>query len=216
MRRDTNWGLYIGLLLVLIGVLFFLDLNGILPGELFSEYVNLVIGVVLLVGYFRTKSMGVLMPSIFFITNGVLMLCDNYVYGFNYIAGIFLIPGFMLLVAFMARKMIGYLIPGALLVSWGIYVFLISAGVFESFTTMSGMSFIFTAIGFLIIFLYEQKIWAGIPALVIGVIGIIIVTLGFGPEARHILFNVTSIGVIVIGLLLILRSLFKPKHNQGE
>ena len=53
MRKESNIGLYIGLLLVLGGIVCFLDLNGLLPGELFSQYINLIIGTVIFVAYLK-------------------------------------------------------------------------------------------------------------------------------------------------------------------
>ena len=63
MRKENNIGLYIGLLLVLGGIVCFLDLNGLLPGELFSQYINLIIGVVIFVAYLRNKKFYILMIS---------------------------------------------------------------------------------------------------------------------------------------------------------
>ena len=120
MRKESNIGLYIGLLLVLGGIVCFLDLNGLLPGELFSQYINLIIGTVIFVAYLRNKKFYVLMISSFFIFNGLLLILDKWLIGWNYLAGVFLIPGLMFMVAFIAKKFLAYLVPGALLTSWGI------------------------------------------------------------------------------------------------
>lgn len=216
MKRENNIGLYIGLLLVLGGIVCFLDLNGLLPNELFSQYINLVIGIVILVAYFRNKKFYMLMVASFFIFNGILLVIDKYVYGWNYLAGILLIPGLMFMVAFLTKKLLGYLIPGALLSSWGIFVILITADVLNGFNMITGMGFVFTALAFFIIFLYDQEAWAGIPALVLGIIGMIIVTLGLGEVARLILFNITAIGVVLIGLILIARSFIRSKGHNDE
>lgn len=216
MKKDNNIGLYIGLLLVLGGIVCFLDLNGLLPGELFSQYINLIIGVVVLVAYFRSKKLSILMIASFFILNGILLILDKLIFGWNYLAGVFLIPGLMLLIAFLVKKFIAYLVPGALLTSWGIFVLLITANVFNGFTMTVGMGFIFTAIGFLIIFLYEQEAWAGIPALVLSVIGVVMITLGLGEVSRLILFNITAIIVVLIGLILIVRSFMKNKEHRSD
>lgn len=216
MKKDNNIGLYIGLLLVLGGIVCFLDLNGLLPGELFSQYINLIIGVVILVAYFRNKKLSILMVASFFILNGILLVIDKFIYGWNYMAGVFLIPGIMLLIAFLVKKFIAYLVPGALLTAWGIFVLLITAGVFNGFTMTVGMGFLFTALGFLIIFLYEQEAWAGIPSLILGIIGAMMITLGLGEVSRLILFNVTAIIVVLIGLILIVRSFIKPKAHSND
>lgn len=215
MNKSTNWGLYTGILLVLIGIIFFLDLNGILPEQSLSEYLNLIIGIVLLIAYIRQKRLSTLMFATFFIANGLLLLLDSYIPEFIYFSGMLLIPGIMFLVAFIVRKHIGYLVPGAMLSSWGVYIILLITDVIYGFTMTIGMGFVFTAIGFLVIFIFESQPWVGLPSLILGIIGIVIVTLGLGEAARHILFNLTSIGVVVIGLALILKSLFK-NNQQGE
>lgn len=212
MKRNTNGGLYVGLLLILVGIVFLLDLNGILPDDMMSEYVNFIVAFLCLVGFVNSKKLITLMGATFFITNGAIILADRYIDAWIYLSGIMLIPAMMFLVAFVVRKNIGYLIPGAMLSSWGMYMLLMIAGVFSGFTTIIGMGFIFTAIGFLVIFIYVQEMWAGVPSFVIGVIGIIVATLGFGETARFILFNVLTIAAIVLGLLLVIRSMFKNKE----
>lgn len=216
MRKNNNVGLYIGLLLVLGGIVCFLDLNGLLPGGLFSEYINLIIGAVILIGYIRSKKLSRLMVASFFIFNGILLILDQFIYGWNYLAGVFLIPGLMFMVAFLAKKALAYLIPGSLLTSWGTFVLLLTAGVLRGFSMITGMAFVFTALAFFIIFLYESEPWSGIPALILGSIGIVIITLGLGEVARLILFNVTAIVVILAGLILIARSFIKSKEDSDR
>lgn len=213
MRKDNNVGLYIGLLLVLSGIVCFLDLNGLLPGGLFSEYINLIIGAVILIGYTRNKKLYTLMTASFFIFNGVLLILDKFTYGWNYLSGVFLIPGLMFMVAFLAKKALVYLIPGALLTSWGTFVFLITADVLNGFTMITGMGFVFTALAFFIIFLFDQEVWSAIPALILGIIGVVIITLGLGETARLILFNITAIAVVLAGLILIARSFIRSKED---
>ena len=211
MRKESNIGLYIGLLLVLGGIVCFLDLNGLLPGELFSQYINLIIGTVIFVAYLRNKKFYVLMISSFFVFNGLLLILDKWLIGWNYLAGVFLIPGLMFMVAFIAKKFLAYLVPGAILTSWGIFILLITADVLNGFSMIVGMGFIFT-----VIFLYDREAWSGIPSLVLGIIGIIMITLGLGEVSRLILFNFTAIAVVLIGLILIVRSFIKPKERSDE
>lgn len=216
MKRENNVGLYIGLLLVLSGIVAFLDLNGLLPREYLSDYISLIIGVVIFVAYFRNKRFSTLMVASFFIFNGILLIADKYIQGWNYFSGVFIIPGLMFMVAFIVKRMSSFLIPGALLTSWGIFIFLISADVISGFSMILGMGFVFTALAFFIIFLIEQEVWAGIPSLVLGIVGIIIITMGLGEVARLILFNITAIIVVLIGLILIARSFIKTKKSHDE
>lgn len=217
MKKSANAGLYLGILLVLVGIIFFLDLNQLLPEQAVSQYINFILGILCFVAYLRQKRMSLLMVATFFIGNGLLITLDQRLDAFVYFAGLLLIPGLMFIVAFVVKKALGYLIPGAMLISWGIYVMLLMTDVLNGFTMTVGMAFIFTAIGFLAIFLFEPEMWAGIPSLIMGVIGIVIVTLGLGEGARHILFNITCIGVVIIGLMLIVRSLLHHhKGDQGE
>lgn len=214
MKKDNNIGLYIGLLLVLGGIVAFLDLNNLLPGGFFSEYLNLILGIVILVAYLKTKKLPILMVSSFFVFNGILLIIDKLIYGWNYLSGILIIPGLMCIVAFIVKRYLRFLIPGALLTSWGIYILLITAHVISGFAMTLGMGFIFTALAFLIIFLYDQEVWCGIPSLVFTIVGIIIVTLGLGEIARMLLFNITAIVVVIVGLILIVRSFIKPKTTD--
>lgn len=214
MKKDNNVGLYVGLLLVLGGIVAFLDLNNLLPGGFFSEYLNLILGIIVLVAYLKTKKLPILMVSSFFVFNGILLIIDKLMYGWNYLSGIFIIPGLMCIVAFIVKRYLRFLIPGALLTSWGIYILLITAQVISGFTMTLGMGFIFTALAFFIIFLYDQEVWCGIPSLVFTIVGIIIVTLGLGEIARIILFNITAVLVIIVGLILIVRSFIRPKTTD--
>lgn len=120
------------------------------------------------------------------------------------------------MVAFIAKKFLAYLVPGAILTLWGIFILLITADVLNGFSMIVGMGFIFTALGFLVIFLYDREVWSGIPSLVLGIIGMIMITLGLGEVSRLILFNFTAIVVILIGLILIVRSFIKPKERSDE
>ena len=216
MKQEKNIGLYIGLLLVLGGIVGFLDLNGLLPGDLFSQYINLVIGLVILVVYLRSRKFYMLMISSFFILNGLLLLLDEWMIGWNYLSGVFLIPGLMFIVAFSVKRFLAYLIPGTLLTSWGIFVLLITAHILNGFFVIVGMGFLFTALSFLIIFLYNREIWTGIPLLIFGIIGVAILTLGLDGLTRLILFNFIAIAVILIGLILIIRSFIKTKGHSDE
>ena len=216
MKRENNIGLYIGLLLVLSGIVAFLDLNGLLPREYLSDYISLIIGVVVFIAYLRCKRFSALMVASFFIFNGILLIVDKYVQGWNYFSGIFIIPGLMFMVAFIVKRMSAFLIPGALLSSWGIFVLLISANIISGFSMILGMGFVFTALAFFIIFLIEQEVWAGIPSLVLGIVGVVIITMGLGEVARLVLFNITAILVVLIGLILIARSFIKTKKSHNE
>lgn len=216
VRKDNNVGLYVGLLLVLGGIVAFLDLNGLLPTKFLSQYVSLIMGIALFIAFLRTQKFSVLMTSSFFVFNGILLLVDQYVQGWNYFTGIFIIPGLMFMVAFIAKRVIGYLIPGALLTSWGIFLLLITADVISGFSMIMGMGFIFTALAFFLIFLYDQEAWAGVPSLVLSIVGVIIITMGLGEVARLVLFNMTAVSVVLIGLVLIGRSFLKGKKSHDE
>lgn len=214
--KKNNASLYFGLLLVLFGSVFFLDLNGLLPDRFYSEYINIILGVMAVVAFLKTKKLWVLMMGTFFLANGGIILLGSYMPGPTYLSAIMLIPGLMFFVAAIARKTSMFLIPGAMLTSWGVYVLMITAGVFTGFSLIMGMFFIFTALGFFIIFLYEQAIWAGIPSLVMGVIGILIITIGMGPVARNVLLQIVAIAVVVIGLGMIVRGFIKKPRDTEE
>ncbi|MGL4343728.1 MAG: hypothetical protein ACRCTE_00880 [Cellulosilyticaceae bacterium] len=212
-KSDTS--LYFGLLLVLFGVVFFLDLNGILPARFYSEYINIILGVIAVIAYFRSKKLWVLMVGTFFIANGGIIWIGQYFSRWTYLSAIALIPGVMFLVAAIARRSTMFLVPGAMLTSWGIYVLMISARLITGFSMIMGMFFIFTAMGFFIVFVFEQAAWAGIPTVVLGVIGIFIVTLGMGEIARNVLMQIVAIAIVVLGLGLIVRGMIhRPKDKE--
>lgn len=213
MNKNTR--LYLGIFMILVGVVFLLDLNGVLPRSFFGEYVNIILAVGIFAIYLRSRKFYVLMWASFFAFNGILIIVDGFIPGYNYWSGAFLLPGLMLLVAFIAKQSIGYLIPGSLLTCWGIYLFLITAYVLTGFTIVLGTFFIFTGIAFLIIFFYDDASWAAIPSIILGGFGVFVAAIGFGPIARNTLFQMISIAIIVIGVMLILKSLLHRK-KEGQ
>ena len=216
MNQGKNIGLYIGLLLVLGGIVGFLDLNGLLPGDSFSQYINLIVGGAILIAYLKNRRFYMLMIASFFIFNGLLLLLDEWLMGWNYLCGVFLIPGLMFLVAFSVKKYFIYLVPGTFLTSWGIFVLLITTHILNGFFVIIGMGFLFTALSFLVIFFYNREIWLSIPLLIFGTIGFLILTLGLDYVTRLILFNFIAIAVILLGLVLIIRSIIKSKGRSDE
>ena len=216
MNRSTNWGLYAGVLLVVVGIAFFLDINGILPQQAWGQYLNFVIGIIILIFYWRTKRLSTLMVATFFVANGLLIAIDNRVDAFIYFSGVLVIPGIMFCVAYVARRKVGYLIPGALLSSWGIYTALLTGGVFQSFLMGTGMLFVFTGLAFLVIALFDPHPWSLIPAGVMGIMGLMISAFGCDPTTRYLIFNGTCIGAIVLGIVLIIKNLYLNKHNRRE
>lgn len=211
--RKNNVSLYVGLLLILFGGAFLLDINGMLPARFYSEYINLILGAIGGVAYFRTRKTWVLAVGVFFFTNGGLIWVGNYLPGWNYLASIALFPGVILLTIAITKHSTMCLVPGAMLTSWGIYILLITARILTGFSVIMGMFFVFTALGFLIIFLAEQEAWAGVPALVMTLIGLVIVTMGLGPLARNILLQVAAITIVIIGVVLVMSGLI---HRSGD
>lgn len=214
MNKDRNTSLYLGLFMILVGIVFMLDLNGLLPVSFIGEYINIIVAVAIFILYLKSRKFYILICATFFVFNGTLLIVDGFVPGYNHWSGIFLIPGLMLLVAFIGRQSVGYLIPGALLTCWGIYLFLITAGVLASFTVIVGMFFVFTGIAFLIVFFYEHTSWAAIPAVILGGFGVFVATMGLGPIARNTVFQVISILIIAVGVSLIFKSLFGRKKEK--
>lgn len=216
MNKKSNVGLYTGLILVLIGVVFFLDLNNFLPTNYLSQVANLAIGVIIFVMYLNNKKLSSLMVGSFFLLNGGVLIIDRILPGYNYMAGLCLIPGLMFLIAYSVKKYSGYLIPGALLSSIGVYILLISARFIWGFGPVIGMFFIFMAIGFLIIFLSGSNNWAGIPSLIFGCIGVFIIAIGLGALMRHMVFNIVALGIVLIGVGIIIKHFMIDKHDKNE
>lgn len=215
VNKKSDIGLYIGMILVLLGIVFFLDLNMVLPSNSLSQLFNILVGVVLVVISLKKKKLSILMVGAFFFINGGILIIDQLLPGYNYLCAGLLIPGLMLMVAYSVRRYSALLVPGAVLTSLGIYLLLITAKVIWGFSWVLGMFFIFVAIGFLIIYICEQKIWAIITSSILGVLGVVIVTLGIGPVMRHWVFNSIAIGAVVVGGILILRNLLGDKSENN-
>ncbi|MGL4736423.1 MAG: hypothetical protein ACRCW2_03105 [Cellulosilyticaceae bacterium] len=215
--KKNNASLYVGLLLILFGGAFLLDLNGLLPDRFYSEYINLILGAIGVIFFFRTKKSWILAVGVFFLTNGALIWLDHYLPGWNYLAALALFPGVICLTVSLVKRSTMFLIPGAMLTSWGLYILLITARILTGFSVIMGMFFVFTALGFLIIFLCEQEAWAGIPALVMALIGLVIVTIGMGPVARNMLLQIAAVAVVVIGIALVISGMMhKPKEKHRD
>lgn len=214
--KKNNTSLYVGILLILFGAAFLLDLNGLLPDRFYNEYINIILGIVAVTAYLRTKKTWALVLGAFFLTHGSLVWLGRCLPGWTYLSGIALFPGVIFLVLALVKRQTMFLVPGAMLTSWGIYILLITAKVLTGFSVIMGMFFVFTAIGFLIIFLYEQEAWAGIPALVMALIGIVIVTIGMGPVARNVLLQVAAVAVLVVGVGLVVKGLTHKSKDKEE
>lgn len=216
MERKNDRGLYLGLTLVVLGIVFFLDLNGWIPNNFFGQYVNIILGVILLVAYFKTKNFLVLMTTSFFLTNGIMIVLDSMLVGYNYLAAMFIIPGVMFLVAFWKKRSTIYIIPGAILFWWGIYILLVTVGVLSGYLTIIGGFFILTGAGFLTICLWDSAKWAGIISLALGIMGVLIIAMGLGPISRNILFQIISIALVIGGILIIVKAKLTERNDSND
>jgi hypothetical protein len=205
MERKSNISAYLGALMILVGSVFLLELNGILPKTFIKEIFNIGLGLFLFILYAKNKRFYWVMLATFFTTNGCLHLLDSLLPGYNYWIGVFLIPGVMLLVAYMIQKKTPYLVPGSLLFFWGIYGLGITVGAFRSFTDVVGMFFIATAVAFMVMYMTLKQTWAMAVFIPIGILGLFIFILGLGPVVRNLLLQVVAIGVILAGFFLIIK-----------
>lgn len=216
MNRKSHVNLYIGFILALVGIVFFLDLNNILPPNYLSQVVNIIAGIMLLIMYFKNKKLYTLMFASFFILNSLFLIIEPLLPGYNRLAAGLLIPGLMLVIAYMARKDTVYLIPGAVMASMGIYVLLITAGIISGFSSVMGMFFVFFGMSFLVIFIGERKGWAVLTGLILSGIGIMIALLGVGALTRHLVLNVLALGAIMFGAVLMIKELSKSKDDKRK
>lgn len=216
MNKKSNMHLYIGLILVLIGTVFFLDLNNILPPNYATQVFNIIAGISILVIYFKNKKLYTLMLASFLLLNGLLLTVEPMLPGYNGISAGLLIPGFMLIIAYIARKDMVYLIPGAVMASLGSYILLITVGVISGFSSVTGMFFVFCGLSFLIIFLCERRGWAGLTGLILVGTGGLIALLGVGALTRHLIFNIIALGAILFGAILMIKGLIKNKDDERK
>lgn len=216
MNRKTNVNLYMGLILVLVGMACFLDFNNILPPGYSSQVINIVAGVVIFVIFLKNKKLYTLMAASFFFLNGLLLILEPILPGYNRLSAGLLIPGVMLIIAYSLRKDIIYLIPGAVMASMGAYILLITMGVINGFSCVIGMFFVFLGIGFLVIFIGAQKGWAGLTGIILGAIGLLITLLGAGILTRHLVFNLIALGAILFGAILMIKELKTNKDHRKK
>lgn len=213
MNKNSNISLYIGLVLVLLGIVFFLDLNNILPPNYSSQVVNIVAGIIILIMYFKNKKLYTLMFAAFFILNGLFLIVETILPGYNRLSAGLLIPGFMLMIAYGVKKDAVYLIPGAMMASMGVYILLITAGMIGGFSSIVGMFFIFCGISFFVIFICEKRGWAGLTGTILSGIGIIIILLGVGVLTGHLVSNMLALGAILFGGILIIKGFNKNRDE---
>ena len=84
MNKKSDIGLYIGMILVFLGIVFFLDLNMVLPSNSLSQLFNILVGGILVVISFKKKKLSILMVGAFFFINGGLLVIDQLLPGYNY------------------------------------------------------------------------------------------------------------------------------------
>ena len=94
----------VGLLMILIGAVSLLELNGKLPKSFLQEIVNIGIGSMFVVMYLKKRKFYLVMLGTFFLTNGGVHLIDALLIGYNYWTSIFIIPGVMLIVTYCIQK----------------------------------------------------------------------------------------------------------------
>lgn len=212
MNKNGQSSLYLGVLLVLGGILFFLDINGLLPGGNLSVYINLILGAVMLGIYLKEKKLSELMGATFFITNGLCILLHN-TFVYNGLVHLLIIPGIMFLVAYMKCKNIGYLCVGAFLSSWAAYFLSGSLGLMTGLFMALGMGMLANALAFLIIYSVTRRDWAKIATIVLFLCGLFVWSIDMGSAVRYMLLNIMTIGSIIVGLVMIVRALFKNKEH---
>ncbi len=216
MSTKQNAILYTGLMCILVGVVFLLQLNGLLPEAYLSEIVNVILALVFLISYIRRRDLILLLIGSFFGANSAMLIIGRMLGASTYLARLFFIPGIMLLVAYIVKKKTALSILGSLFTLWGLYFFLRDPMYIRGFNLSVGALLLFTAIAFLLIWILERQSWPAIPALAFGGLGAYIVASGLSPVIKNMALQGVCILLIIIGVIFVIKSLFKEHLKDHE
>ena len=78
-------------------------------------------------------------------------------------------------------------------------------GLLYSFGVGMGMFFLFTALAFLVTYICQGESWLVVPIVTLGGIGIVIMMMGLGKEARGVLLQLGAIGIVALGITMIIQ-----------
>lgn len=215
MDNKQGFLLYTGITCILLGVGFLLYIHGFLPNIFLTEYVNILIGIILFIVYFRNKSNFALLGGIFFFANVSMLFAGKLLDTSSLGARIIFIPGVMLLAAYIFKKNSVILTIGSILTFWGIFLIIKEPAGIVGFHFSIGSLMLFTVLAFILIGIIERQSWPVLPSLILGLMGSYLIIDELGIVAREIVLQIGCMLLIVIGIVFVIKSLFK-KHLEEE
>ncbi|PIU61816.1 hypothetical protein COZ55_00325 [archaeon CG_4_8_14_3_um_filter_38_5] len=140
-EKVNYWEVSLGLSLLAIGLIFFLEDLGIINFE--PSYIIVVIGVLFLIGYSKSENWGLIIPGVILTLSGFTLLLDLEAYYFIWPA----IVGIAFLTVYMTKQKLTQwaIIPGLILASIAIM------SSFEYFTNISILPLLLIIAGFYLI-----------------------------------------------------------------
>lgn len=206
---------YTGISCILLGVGFLLYMHNILPNIFLVEYINILIGIILFITYLKNKNMFALMGATFFFANAVMLFADKLLGISNLGARMVFIPGVILLVAYIFKKHSVILTVGSILTFWGIFLIIKEPAGIYGFRFSVGALMLFTVLAFILIGIIERQSWPILPSLILGTVGTYLIIDELQIAAREMVLQIGCALLIIIGVVFVIRSLFK-KHLEEE
>mgnify|MGYP000932170974 CR=1 FL=1 len=200
----------IGIGLILLGIAVFLKNIGIMPQGSFMLFA----GIFFFYLYIAKKQQAFLVIGLIAALSGsVSIFRDLNFLRFNMTGEIFLfLLGIIFILLYYSKRNIGFLIPGAILISLGCYVFLMdnfnSARLWPSFFVLIGIAFYF--IYFLA--LYGKENWPLVIGTILILMGLIFLAYSYGIlDLRIWQYNnyVLPLVLILVGVLLLIKKVKK-------
>lgn len=111
----------LGIILIIIGIVLFIMNIDFIPNDLLL----LALGAIFLVGFYRKKSTGLLIPGLIITAIGFSSLIEDLVRGYDMSSLLFLLfLGIAFLIIYFMKNISGFVYPGCILPAIGIYSFI--------------------------------------------------------------------------------------------
>ncbi|MDF2613023.1 MAG: hypothetical protein K0S71_809 [Clostridia bacterium] len=215
LNSKQSFFLYIGISCILAGIVFLLDINNLLPNVFLGEYINILLGIIFSFVYIRNKNMITLMAAVFFFSNVSMLFAGRFLMTSSWTARVIFIPGVMLLAAYIYKRKSVILTIGSILTFWGIFLIIKDPAGIAGFHLSIGALMLFTVLAFMLIWIIERQSWPVLPILIFGAMGAYLIADELGTVARNIVLQMGCVILIIIGIIFVIKSLFK-KHLDEE
>ncbi len=198
----------LGILLILLGIAVFLKNFKIMPGSTLVLFA----GILLLYLYYTRKQQAFLLLGSIAAISGILsILGDLRIFRFEITGELFFaLLGLVFIFIYYSKKNIGFLIPGAILISLGCYIYLM-----ENFNSSElwPMFFILLGIAFYSIYfiaLYGKENWPLVVGTILMLVGLVFLTFSYGILDWRLwqYYNyLWPLLLILVGVLILIRTI---------